>query len=287
MVRHSSPKLATAALALGAALGASLVGPTPAGAGTATVAPGDTLWGLASEYGTTVSALATLNDITNPNLILSGRTLLLPGVSNAVTVTVSLGQNLTTIAAEYGTTVPALAAANGIADPNLIEVGTQLVIPAGGASSPPRAPAAVTTGSGPAVPTPGGTLAGLLAEWSSAYGVPLNLLEALTWWESGWNNAEVSASGAIGLGQLEPYTVDYIRTYLVGDQSLDPNDPSDNLQMTAAYLHFLLQAMGGNESDALAAYYQGMASLAANGELSSTQQYVTGILNYAALFGSQ
>lgn len=251
MIRHLSPKLATAALALGAALGGSLFGSTPAGAGTTTVAAGDTLWGLAAEYGTTVSALAALNGITDPNQILVGQTLQLPAGPSAVTVTVSPGQDLSSIASEYGTTVSALVAANGITDPNLIEAGVQLVVPnAVGSGTPVPSPSPATPAAGGAtVPSPSAALAPLFEEWSSTYGVPLNLLEALTWWESGWNNAEVSPTGAIGLGQLEPYTVDYIRTYVVGDQSLDPNDPSDNLQMTAAYLHYLLQVTNGNEAN--------------------------------------
>ena len=43
---------------------------------------------------------------------------------------VARGENLTTIAAEYGVTVQAIAAANGIADPNTIYAGQKLVIPA-------------------------------------------------------------------------------------------------------------------------------------------------------------
>jgi len=38
----------------------------------------DTLSGLAQEYGTTVAILQKLNMITNPNLIITGKTLLIP-----------------------------------------------------------------------------------------------------------------------------------------------------------------------------------------------------------------
>ncbi|MDO4544635.1 MAG: GH25 family lysozyme [Bacillota bacterium] len=43
-----------------------------------TVRPGDTLWGLSREYGTTVDELVRLNDIANPNLIYVGQKLLIP-----------------------------------------------------------------------------------------------------------------------------------------------------------------------------------------------------------------
>lgn len=53
------------------------------------------------------------------------------------------GENLFRIALRYGTTWPVLAAANGIANPNLIYAGQVLVIPAGGqppATPPPTTP---------------------------------------------------------------------------------------------------------------------------------------------------
>ena len=52
------------------------------------------------------------------------------------TYTVQSGDSLSAIAARYGTTVEALAAANGISDPNLIEVGQVLTIPTGQTTAP-------------------------------------------------------------------------------------------------------------------------------------------------------
>jgi LysM repeat protein len=45
----------------------------PAGWSSYTVQPGDTLWWLAIDHGTTVDALASVNHIANPNLILIGQ----------------------------------------------------------------------------------------------------------------------------------------------------------------------------------------------------------------------
>jgi LysM repeat protein len=47
----------------------------PAGGSSYTVQPGDTLWQLAIDNGTTVDALASMNNIANPNLIFVGQVL--------------------------------------------------------------------------------------------------------------------------------------------------------------------------------------------------------------------
>jgi LysM repeat protein len=50
---------------------------------------------------------------------------------------VQRGENLFRIALRYGTTVQAIASANGIANPALIYVGQRLTIPSSGAQPPP------------------------------------------------------------------------------------------------------------------------------------------------------
>jgi len=67
-----------------------------------------------------------------------------PASPAPTTVTVREGQSLWAIADQYGTTVDALVAANGLQNPDLIRSGTQLVIPGvvGRAAPAPRRPAA-------------------------------------------------------------------------------------------------------------------------------------------------
>jgi LysM repeat protein len=102
------------------------------------VAPGETLSGIAARYGTTSSAIAGANGITNRNLVRIGQRLTIPAGSGggaapaAPTIhTVARGETLASIAAHYGTSVGAFVSANGISNPNLVRIGQQLTVPAG------------------------------------------------------------------------------------------------------------------------------------------------------------
>src|SRR5690606_29215140 len=66
------------------------------------------------------------------------------------TYVVQPGDTLGLIAARFRTTVPALAQANGIANPNLIRVGQTLRLPGGSGSTTPIATTPVGTPSAPA-----------------------------------------------------------------------------------------------------------------------------------------
>jgi LysM repeat protein len=94
---------------------------------------GDTLADIAAEHDTTVSALVEANSIANPNLIRVGQVLELPGQAQAAAVpathTVTVGDTLGVIAVKYGTTVARIAELNGIANPNVIRLGSSLAIP--------------------------------------------------------------------------------------------------------------------------------------------------------------
>jgi LysM repeat protein len=279
-----------------------LAWPGSAGAATVTVAPGETLTQIARSYGTTVPALASVNGLSNANSVEAGTVLRVPSSASSSapstpsapaspsTVVVAPGQSLWSIAHHYGTTVAALASANGIADTAHLLIGAKLSVPR--AITLVALPAAVSGTADPSTSTlPPALLAQpqLLAlfptfrRWSSYFGVPAPLLEGMCWWESGWQSGVVSPTGAVGIGQLEPITVSTLTSEL-GNVSLNPDRPSDNIEMAAAYLQQLLVENGGNQSLALADYYQGRASVNQSGILPSTPQYVHGVLGAAALF---
>ncbi|MBP3041082.1 LysM peptidoglycan-binding domain-containing protein [Bacillaceae bacterium Marseille-Q3522] len=94
-----------------------------------TVQPGDTLSEIAAAHGTIVAHLASINGITNPNLIYAGQKLKINGSvpkPQPVYYTVRSGNNLSEIAKKSGTTVNQLVAWNNIKNPNLIYAGQKL-----------------------------------------------------------------------------------------------------------------------------------------------------------------
>lgn len=97
---------------------------------TYTVQSGDTLSSIAAKFGTNYQTLASLNGISNPNLIYVGQALRVNGSANAGSVyyTVRAGDNLSAIASRYGTSYQSIAALNGLANPNLIYAGQTLKI---------------------------------------------------------------------------------------------------------------------------------------------------------------
>ncbi len=106
-----------------------------AGTGSYTVQPGDSLGEIALRFNTTVAALASLNNIVNPDLVYVGQTLLVPGgaappAPEPITHIVQPGEMLSSIAARYGVSMWVIAEANNLANINFIWVGQVLVIPA-------------------------------------------------------------------------------------------------------------------------------------------------------------
>lgn len=97
---------------------------------TYTVRAGDTLSSIASKFGTSYQALASLNGISNPNLIYVGQVLRVNGSASTGSVyyTVRAGDNLSAIASRYGTSYQSIAALNGLSNPNLIYAGQTLKI---------------------------------------------------------------------------------------------------------------------------------------------------------------
>jgi LysM repeat protein len=107
---------------------------------THTVAAGENLYRIGLKYGVSWVALAQLNNLTNPNSIVVGQVLRLPGSNGAAptptpspfvetTYIVRPGDNLYRIGQAYGIGWVQIAEANGLVNPNQIYVGQALKIP--------------------------------------------------------------------------------------------------------------------------------------------------------------
>lgn len=215
-----------------------------------------------------------------PVSILAGLTLavgLCPLASGASSYVVAPGDNLSSISAQFGVSVSALAAANGISDPNLVDAGATLEIPSAAGGT-----AAVTGSSGSYPPELAYypdrlALVPTFEQAASQAGIPVSLLEGITWQESGWQAGVVSPAGAIGVGQLTPDTVAFVRAVL-DPAALDPWVATDNIVISAQFLGYLLNQTGGNEQLAIAAYYQGLGAVQQYGILPVSQQYVADVM---------
>lgn len=281
-----------AALALAAALSVALGGHASAGGrsadppGTRTVKEGETLTAVAKALGVTVADLAAANGITNVHLVRAGARLVVPGAGAAPAVveepapapasrTVAKGETLSAVAKSLNVSVADLAAANGITNVHLVRAGTRLVVPAGLAAARP----ARTAGLPERLLAQPDRLA-LVPHFDAAareFGVPADLLKAMTWLESGWQNSKVSSTKAIGIGQLMPDTIAFVNDVLL-KADLDPKRPEHNIRMSARFLAYLLRQHKGDASLALASYYQGLASVRRDGQLAETKRYVANVL---------
>ena len=203
-----------------------------------------------------------------------------PARAAAGTRTVAAGETLSGLAAALGVSVAELARANGITDIHRVQAGRRLVVPTAAPRAPAAAPpAAVPAGLPERLRAQPARLA-LLPVFDAAareFRVPADLLKAMTWQESGWQNTKVSSTRAVGIGQLMPATVAFVNDVLLRAK-LDPGRPDHNIRMSARFLAYLLRQNDGDVERALASYYQGLASVRRQGALPETRRYVANVL---------
>lgn len=162
-----------------ASLVAGSLGPSPALAAgpSVVVRPGDTLSAIALRNGTTVAVLVSLNRLSDADRIYPGERIILPSPSRSTTTAqtsssktilhvVRWGEQLSGLAARYGTTVAAIVRLNNLTDPNRILAGQRLLIPVPGSATPQSAPSSAS-----AVVThrikPGETLTAIAARYGT------------------------------------------------------------------------------------------------------------------------
>lgn len=267
--------------------------PTPMHRFSYRVRWGDTLIGIAANYGLTVSAIHALNPSlgayplagqllrlcnpcggTAPVTSVSTAPTTATGTLGGSTYVVQPGDTLSEIAATYGTTPAALASSNNMVNPDLVVIGVHLTVPG-------AAPSAVSSSTASSGYNPAATRQ-LITSYAYTYGVPPALALAISWQESGFNQNLVSYTGAIGAMQVEPYTGDHI-SWLLG-RSFNLYNVDDNVHAGVYWIATLLRYYGGDERSAVAAYYQGTRSIAQRGWFEDTKQYVANVMSLEASF---
>jgi N-acetylmuramoyl-L-alanine amidase len=279
------------------------------------IAPGESLSAIAAADGLTVDQLAAANGLSSDSQLTAGATLAIPPQTGDAAATgtpatstestaampasssapasgggyvVQPGDTLSAIAARYGVSVDALAAANGLDPAGILPAGDTLSI--GGAPSSAveasATPSASASGSsaGGAQPTGESVSPAAVGSIAAENGVSPSLAQAIADQESGFNNSMVSSTGATGVMQIEPGTWNYIQSNL-GGPTLSPGSATDNIRGGVELLHSLLDQTGGDPALAAAGYYQGLASVRAHGLYPDTQQYVNNVLALRQRFG--
>lgn len=268
-----SARLLAGALAVVASLPASL-----AFADTVhTIQSGETLSGIADNYGVTQSAIEDYNGISNPDFIIEGSKIVIPGVGDIAqvyeadgsggsgTYRVQLGDTLSHVAQMHGLTLFGIMELNGLTDPDYIYEGQHLSVPATVAAA--AAAGAVSRDE----------VRGYLLDAAVEFGIAPDLLMALAWQESGWQHGAVSHAGAIGIMQVIPSTAAWATESLVSGAEDWRVNPRSNVRVGAAVLSQLIDQAGGDGDLALAFYVQGWYSIEQFGWFDETYQYVANV----------
>jgi soluble lytic murein transglycosylase-like protein len=293
-----------------------LLAAAPASAAVShTVQPGETLWSIAAANNLTTRTVAAFNGLSENAQVVLGSSINVPTVAEgasalsgtvapqaaapsapAATTTgapavlgsyvVRSGDTLGGLARNAGVSLDTMAAANGLDPARPLLIGTVLKLPAG-APTPARASEPVPTqrvvsSAGPQ-PTPQRVGAADIQSVASQYGVSPSLAAAIGWQESGFNNGMVSDANARGVMQVMPGTWSYVES--ISGQKLNAASASDNVRAGVLYLQHLLQQTGGDESAAIAGYYQGLGSVQSRGQFDDTQKYVANVQALRSRFG--
>ncbi len=245
-----------------AALGATAVATIPSAvfATSYVVRPGDTASDIAVRHGTSVAALLDVNRLSTPELIRVGQMLQIPDVSlslpayargarDSETHRVGRGEGVFEVARRFGVDPTALARTNGIGVNAPIAEGDQLVVPG-------RL----------------GRMNALVSFVATDVGVDGRLLRAVGWAKSQWSQDRVSATGAVGVMQIEPFTGEWVSRHIAGTH-LDIWRAQDNVVAGAMLLRHLMSKHEADIAKTLAGYYQGDASVASHGVYDDTRRY--------------
>ena len=236
--------------------------------GTVTVRAGDTLSGIAARHGTTVSALARTNSISNTRLIYPGQKLRLPGSSGSSSGS-SSSEAPTPLNRPYDeSTIGDLKVGESVPDTFLHYRYSDGVARSAAANRDYLASVDVPSRA---------AMRELIVRTSERHGVDPDLMVAVSYQESGWNHRAVSPANAIGAMQVIPSSGDWASS-IIG-RELNLLDPEDNVTAGVVIMRTLLRSAGSTDH-AIGGYYQGLGSVRQYGLFADTRQYVRNITHF-------
>ena len=280
------------------------------------VRSGDTVSGIAARHDTTVRAIINANDLDSRALIRIGQTLRIPSdngsggssssgggssssqsaggssastgssssSSESVSHKVRAGDTVSSIAAQYGSSVSDIVEANDLGANAVIRIGQTLRVPGGLVSNEflhytysGDVTAAANTNKRQLLSAnlPGrDQMRSIIRQTAQEMGVDPALALAIAHQESGFNPAAVSPANAVGVMQVIPSSGQWA-SQLVGYE-LNLLDPQDNVTAGVAILR-QLDRMAENPSEAIGGYYQGLGSVQSNGLYDDTRRYVANV----------
>ncbi|MGW9551691.1 LysM peptidoglycan-binding domain-containing protein [Citricoccus zhacaiensis] len=215
-----------------------------------TVKSGDTLYGIASRNGISLSNLLTANGISETATIHPGQKLKLSGAGSSTSPAEDDLVPNTFLHYTYPDHIVRDANENKRA---LLNAGV-----------PSRS-----------------QMQAIIADTARQMGVDPSLALAHAFTESSFNHASVSPANAIGAMQVIPSSGDWASD-LVG-RKLNLLDPHDNATAGVAIIR-QLQRTAGSFDIGVAAYYQGLGGVQRNGMKSDTKDYVAKVKNYMKRF---
>jgi LysM repeat protein len=240
----AAPAPATPAPAAIAPTSATPAAPALANTGSYTIKAGDTLGGIASRLGVSLSSLLTANKLSMGTIIYPGQKLAVPGATAAAPAPVTAPLVPSTF---LGYTYPAAVVSSANANKALLN----------------------------ASPVPStAQMKGIVADTARQMGVDPSLALAFAFQESGFNQRAVSPANAIGTMQVIPSSGEWA-SQLVG-RKLNLLDPYDNATAGVAIIRALVST-SKDLDNAIAGYYQGQYSVSKYGMYDDTKGYVAAI----------
>lgn len=276
-----------------------------------TVRSDDTLSGIASKHGMSLSELLKANDISASKPIFPGSKIKVSGGSSSSsssskstakpkaktsTYTVKSGDTLSGIATSHDMKLASLLNLNpDYSASSPLKIGAKLKV-SGSSVAPSGQVKKQKIGNtfagrtyadhvvkdansnkdyldSTSVPSRG-EMQALIRSTAKSMGVDPALALAHAYQESGFNMRAVSPANAVGAMQVLPSTGDWIASVI--GQDLNVLNPRDNVVAGVAVIAYNLDNTD-NLDDAIASYYQGLAGVRNNGMYEDTKHYVASI----------